>query len=131
MTALKEQSQGEGAEAGRFQGDGTEAAKRKGRPGRSQKGHGLEVARRIDAERKRIQEEAENRLAEQYRLKEAEKDKLIEDLKRQGEEFRRKAEQGSQQLQGEVAELPWKRPSRPPSPWTPSRKCRKAYGGRT
>jgi hypothetical protein len=71
----------------------------------AKKGLELEVARRLDDERKRIQEETEKRFAEQYRLKEADKDKVIEDLKRQAEEFRRKAEQGSQQLQGEVAEL--------------------------
>jgi hypothetical protein len=71
----------------------------------ARKGLELEVARKIDEERKRIQEEAEKRIAEQYRLKEADKDKVIEDLKRQADEFRRKAEQGSQQLQGEVAEL--------------------------
>jgi hypothetical protein len=65
----------------------------------------LDVARRIDDERKRIQEEAEKKAAEQFRLKDAEKDKVIEDLKKQAEEFKRKAEQGSQQLQGEVAEL--------------------------
>ena len=71
----------------------------------AKKGLELEVARKIDDERKHIQEETEKRFAEQYRLKEADKDKVIEDLKRQAEEFRRKAEQGSQQLQGEVAEL--------------------------
>lgn len=65
----------------------------------------LEVARRIDEERRRIQEEAEKRSSEQYRLKDAEKDKIIDDLKRQAEDLRRKAEAGSQQLQGEVAEL--------------------------
>jgi len=65
----------------------------------------IEVARRIDGERKRIQEEAEKRALEQFRLKEADKDKIIDDLKRQAEELRRKAESGSQQLQGEVAEL--------------------------
>lgn len=71
----------------------------------ARKGLELEVARRIDDERKKIQDDTEKRLAEQYRLKEAEKDKIIDDLKKQAEEFRRKAEQGSQQLQGEVAEL--------------------------
>ncbi len=71
----------------------------------ARKGLELDVARRIDDERKRIQEDAEKKVAEQFRLKDAEKDKVIEDLKKQAEEFRRKAEQGSQQLQGEVAEL--------------------------
>ena len=65
----------------------------------------IEVARRIDGERKRIQEEAEKRALEQFRLKEADKDKIIDDLKHQAEELKRKADAGSQQLQGEVAEL--------------------------
>ena len=65
----------------------------------------LEVARRIDEERKVIQNDAEKRFSEQYRLREAEKDKVIDDLKRKAEDLQRKAEAGSQQLQGEVAEL--------------------------
>jgi hypothetical protein len=65
----------------------------------------LQVARQIDEERKVIQSDAEKRLLEQYRLREAEKDKVIEDLKRKAEDLQRKAEAGSQQLQGEVAEL--------------------------
>jgi hypothetical protein len=65
----------------------------------------LEVARQIDEERKVIQSDAERKLSEQYRMREAEKDKVIEDLKRKAEDLQRKAEAGSQQLQGEVAEL--------------------------
>ncbi len=42
---------------------------------------------------------------ESYLLKLAEKDKLLADMKKQVEELRRKSEQGSQQLQGEVQEL--------------------------
>ena len=38
-------------------------------------------------------------------MKDAEKEKVISDMKAQMEEMRRKMEQGSQQLQGEVHEL--------------------------
>lgn len=65
----------------------------------------LQKQRDMDAERGRVREAARNELLEQIRLKDAEKDKVISDLKSRIGELQRKAEQGSQQLQGEVAEL--------------------------
>jgi hypothetical protein len=65
----------------------------------------LEVARQMDAERRRVEEETARRLTDEYRMKEADKDKKISDMMRQIEELKRKAEQGSQQTQGEVQEL--------------------------
>jgi len=65
----------------------------------------LEVARKLDSERGRIAEEAGARVAEQHAMKQAEWDKTRADLLRQVDEMRRKAEQGSTQLQGEVFEL--------------------------
>ena len=65
----------------------------------------LEAARKIDAERQKIQEGAAKRADEQYQLKLAEKEKQIQDAKKANEELKRKLEQGSQQLQGEVLEL--------------------------
>jgi len=65
----------------------------------------LEAARKIDAERQKIQEEAAKRAEEQYQLKLAEKEKQILDARKANEELKRKLEQGSQQLQGEVLEL--------------------------
>ncbi len=65
----------------------------------------LEVARRIDEERKKVEESLLKQLQEQYRLKELEKDKVIQDLRKSLEDMQRKAQQGSQQTQGEVAEL--------------------------
>ena len=59
------------------------------------------IAEGADAIRARAQAEA----VETERLKLAERDKTIDDMKRQLDETRRKAEQGSQQLQGEVLEL--------------------------
>jgi len=61
----------------------------------------LEVARREDVARDLVRKEKD----EEYRLKEAEKNRQMEDLKRQIDDLKRKAEQGSQQAQGEVLEV--------------------------
>jgi len=65
----------------------------------------LQKQRDMDAERGRVRDAARNELMEQIRLKDAEKDKVINDLKGRIDELQRKADQGSQQLRGEVAEL--------------------------
>jgi len=65
----------------------------------------LEVARRVDAEKKQIEAELRRVSAEQYSLKIKEKDSQIDDLKALLEEARRKSEQGSQERQGEVLEM--------------------------
>jgi hypothetical protein len=59
----------------------------------------------MEEERKKADEEARRKVADEYRLKEMEKDKVIEGLKKSLEEAQRKANQTSQQLQGEVLEL--------------------------
>jgi hypothetical protein len=66
-----------------------------------QKEVALEIQREVDAQRKRI----ENSTAESYRLREAEWRKKIDDAQKANEDLKRKLEQGSQQLQGEVLEL--------------------------
>ena len=65
----------------------------------------LEAARKVDAERQKIQNEASKRAEERYQLKLAEKEKQIQDAKKANDELNRKLEQGSQQTQGEVLEL--------------------------
>jgi hypothetical protein len=65
----------------------------------------LEVARQIDAEREKIQENTIRQFQEEHRLKDAEKDKKLQDAIKANEELRRKLQQGSQQTQGEVLEL--------------------------
>jgi hypothetical protein len=65
----------------------------------------LTLARKLDAERQQIRDAAKKEAAEERALKEAEKDKLVDDLRRQIGELQRKSEQGSQQVQGEVMEL--------------------------
>ena len=65
----------------------------------------LEVQRQLDEQRKKIEEEVLQQAVEEHRLKDKEKDKIIDDLKNSLDDARRKATQGSQQLQGEVLEL--------------------------
>jgi hypothetical protein len=65
----------------------------------------LDKQRAIDAERGKIREAALKDADEQSRFKIAEKEKTITDLQTKLQDALRKAEQGSQQLQGEVQEL--------------------------
>jgi len=65
----------------------------------------LNKQRAIDAERATIREAAQKDADDQSRLKIAEKDKTITDLQVKLQAALRQAEQGSQQLQGEVQEL--------------------------
>ena len=65
----------------------------------------IEKQRAIDEERASIRETAQKEADEQSRLKIAEKEKTITDLQTKLQDALRKAEQGSQQLQGEVFEL--------------------------
>jgi len=65
----------------------------------------LEAQRQIDREKKKIEEAVLKQAVEEHRLKDLEKDKIIQDLRKSVEDLERKAKQGSQQLQGEVLEL--------------------------
>ena len=64
----------------------------------------LDIARKLDEERSRIREEAAKKSAEEHRLKDLEKDKVINDLRSALVDMKRKAEQGSMETQGEVLE---------------------------
>jgi hypothetical protein len=65
----------------------------------------LLVARTLDQERAAIREEAKRQADEEHRLHEADKDKLVSDLRQQIDELKRKSEQGVPQAQGEIMEL--------------------------
>ena len=65
----------------------------------------LEVQRKLDEERQSIRNKALKEAADENELKAKEKDQVIESMRKQIEDLRRKAEQGSQQLQGEVQEI--------------------------
>jgi hypothetical protein len=65
----------------------------------------VEMERKLDAERTDLRQKLGEQFDEQNRLKLAEKEKVIEDLRQQMEALQRKASQGSQQTQGEVLEI--------------------------
>jgi len=65
----------------------------------------LQTQRKIDSERKRIEEKVLKEEQEKNLHKDQEKEKIIRDLKKSLEEAQRKAQVGSQQLQGEILEL--------------------------
>lgn len=65
----------------------------------------LEVERRLDAERGKLKSDAKALADEENRLRVLEKEKIISDLRDQLKSAQRKAEQGSQQIQGEVLEV--------------------------
>ena len=65
----------------------------------------LEMARRMTIELQKVREETAKVFEEEHRLKDAEKEKKLQDAIKANEELRRKLQQGSQQTQGEVLEL--------------------------
>ena len=67
--------------------------------------HEKRLTQQLEEERKKIREKVEAVMIEEQRQKEMEKDKMISDLRKALDDAKRKADQGSQQTQGEVVEL--------------------------
>lgn len=65
----------------------------------------LTVNRTLDEERAKIRAEAKQEADNQHRLQQADKDKVVDDLRHQISELKRKSEQGVPYAQGEVMEL--------------------------
>ena len=65
----------------------------------------LAIARRLDEERAKVRDQAIRERDEEHRLKVADKDKQLADLKTQVDELQRRTEQSSPQLVGEVLEV--------------------------
>lgn len=65
----------------------------------------LTVEKRVQASISEVRQKAQKEAEEGLKLKVSEKEEQIASMQRQIEELKRKAEQGSQQLQGEVLEL--------------------------
>lgn len=65
----------------------------------------IEMEKKMLEEQEKIKEEAKKRVEEANRLKMLEMDKKLHDALKVNEELKRKLEQGSQQMQGEVLEL--------------------------
>jgi hypothetical protein len=104
LAALKDELQTQGKELEQARQLELVMRKRERELERKQQDLELTVARKLDDERKRIVADTQNRDAEQHRLKDAEKERQLADMRRQIEDLKRKAEQGSQQLQGEAGE---------------------------
>lgn len=64
----------------------------------------LEVARKVEEERKKIEESAQTRATEESRLQIKAKDEQMEQMRKTIDDLKRKSEQGSMQIQGEVQE---------------------------
>lgn len=64
----------------------------------------LSMRKKLAQEEDKIREDATKKAEEEQRLKIVEKDKQLQDALKSNEEMRRKLQQGSQQLQGEVFE---------------------------
>jgi hypothetical protein len=65
----------------------------------------LDLEKKITVEREIARNDALNKVSQEYRLKDLEKEKVINDLRKSLDDAKRKAEQGSMQTQGEVLEL--------------------------
>lgn len=65
----------------------------------------LTVEKRVQKELSATRDQARKEVEDELKLKVAEKEQTITSMQKQIEELKRKAEQGSQQLQGEVQEL--------------------------
>lgn len=65
----------------------------------------LKLQRTLDEEKKKIEEKVLKEEEEKYHFKNIEKEKVIDDLKKALSDAQRKANQGSQQTQGEAFEL--------------------------
>ena len=65
----------------------------------------VEKQRQLDAERDKIRQAVATQMLEEHRLKDAEKERKLQEAMRMNEELRLKLNQGSQQSQGETLEL--------------------------
>lgn len=65
----------------------------------------VELEKKLAQEQEKIRQEEQKRIEQEYYLKILEKDKKLNDALKLVEEYKRKLEQGSQQLQGEIQEL--------------------------
>ncbi len=65
----------------------------------------IEMEKKITHEQEKIRQEEQKRIEQEYQLKILEKEKKLTDALKLVEEYKRKLQTGSQQLQGEVQEL--------------------------
>ena len=104
LTALREQVAEQSKELNEARRLELDVRKRERELERRREDLELMVQRKLDEERLRLVNDAQQRFTEQHRLKDAEKERQLSDMRRQIEDLKCKAEQGSQQLQGEAGE---------------------------
>src|SRR5205085_1919693 len=71
----------------------------------AKKNQDLEYQRRLDAERKKLEEQSRSQVNEELGRREAQWKAQLDSAQREAADLKRKLEQGSQQLQGEALEL--------------------------
>lgn len=101
---LREQVEEKNEELQKAQKAELELRKRERELEKSKRDFELEMTRKLDEEKKKIRDMTLEEVMEEHRLKDLEKDKKIADMLTQIDELKRKAEQGSQQIQGEALE---------------------------
>jgi hypothetical protein len=105
LEELRQQVSEKDEELGKAREQELDLRKRKRELEKKEQAMELEITRKVDEERKKIEEEVATKLLEENHFKDLEKEKQLSDLRKQIEDLKRKAEQGSQQMQGDVAEL--------------------------
>lgn len=65
----------------------------------------MELMKKFNEDQDKLRKEEQEKVSEQFKLTILEKDKKLQDVLKANEDLKRKLEQGSQQMQGEVLEL--------------------------
>lgn len=102
--ALQEELEEKGRKLAEMQGQEIELRKKQRDLEQKQQELELKNQRTLDAERKKIAEEAAQRAADEQLLKLKQKDDQLDALKKQVDELKRRIEVGSQEAQGEAME---------------------------
>jgi len=105
VTDLKQQLEEKTKRLEETQQQELELRKRQREIEEKEKAFELKMSRQLDVERQQIRNKVTREFEENHRLKDLEKDKQLTGMRQQIEELKRKAEQGSQKLQGEILEL--------------------------
>lgn len=102
---FEEELQEKSGQIAALQGQELELRRERARLEEARQALELEAQRRFDEQRREVEDRVRAAEGERARLKEAELQKTIDDMRARLEEAQRKSAQGSQQLQGEVLEL--------------------------
>lgn len=103
--ALVDKANAQSTELGKLKKEQLDLLKEKERLDNLKADIELDTKKAIAKERKRIEEEVKQREDEAHRMKDRENDLLMEKMKEQVEDMKRRMEQGSMHTQGEVQEL--------------------------